>query len=64
MTRTFATLEVSEPTFDEIRAKLVQAGYSHAIREDPGFFELIDMHGIALVCSTDEESPQADGSPE
>jgi hypothetical protein len=43
MTHTFATLEVSKATFDEIEGKLREAGYDHAFVE-----EFIDMNGIAL----------------
>ena len=36
-TRTYAILEVSEATFEEIEAKLQAAGYEHAIHQDaPG----------------------------
>lgn len=44
-TYTFATLEVSAAAYLEIRAKLEEADYQHAIREDGA----IDMHGIGLV---------------
>ena len=50
MTYTFAKLEVSQSTYDEVRAKLVEAGYEHAFGMDDEV-ELIDMHGIALVPS-------------
>jgi hypothetical protein len=49
MTYTFATLEVSQLAYDEVRAKLLAAGYEHAITSDSSEEELIDMHGIALV---------------
>jgi hypothetical protein len=42
-THTYAILEVSIGTFEEIETKLRQAGYAHAF--DDG---LIDMNGIAL----------------
>lgn len=45
MTYTYAILPVSKAAFEEIRAKLVEAGYGDAISEDDG---VIDMHGIAL----------------
>lgn len=54
MTYTFAKLEVSQFAYDEIRAKLVEAGYEHAFGVDDEV-ELIDMHGIALVRAPDEE---------
>lgn len=56
MSHTYAVLEVSQATYAEIRAKLVDAGYDHALHtpavsgEDR---EVIDMHGIALKESTD-----------
>lgn len=46
-TYTYAICEVSEATYQEIRAKLVAAGYDHAFHVDAGV-EVIDMHGIAL----------------
>lgn len=45
MTRTYAVLEVSRATFDEIADKLREAGYGHAF-DDGG--RTIDMHGIGL----------------
>lgn len=45
MTYTYAILEVSAQTFDEVLRKLREAGYDHAIDDDS---RLIDMHGIAL----------------
>ena len=56
MSHTYAVLEVSSAAYAEIRAKLVDAGYDHALHtpavsgEDR---EVIDMHGIALKESTD-----------
>ncbi len=44
MTYTFAALEVSQATFDEIAGKLRATGYDHVFVDD-----LIDMHGIALA---------------
>lgn len=44
-THTYATLEVSPGTYDEIAQKLKAAGYGHAFN-DRGE---IDMHGLALV---------------
>ncbi len=43
MTYTYAILDVSLTTFNEIRAKLDAAGYQHAFDRD-----VIDMHGIAV----------------
>jgi len=45
MTHTYALLEVSVPVYEEIKEKLLAAGYQHAFN-DKGE---IDMHGIALV---------------
>jgi hypothetical protein len=44
-TYTFATLEVTERTFNEIKKKLKDAQYDHAFVDDT----TIDMHGIGLV---------------
>lgn len=46
-TRTYAILDVSPATYDEIRAKLAEAGYDWSIHQDDGR-EVVDMHGIAL----------------
>lgn len=48
MTYTYAELEVSRATYEEVRAKLDAAGYGHAINPRTG---AIDMHGLALVRS-------------
>lgn len=46
-THTYAKLVVSPATYDEVRGKLLAAGYEHALlSEDDG--EVIDMHGIGL----------------
>lgn len=45
-TYTFAKLEVSRGTYDEIAGKLRAAGYDHAFVDGA-----IDMHGIGLVRS-------------
>lgn len=55
MTHTYAILEVSRTAYDEIAAKLREAGYNHAfeaVREvnragRPATI-VIDMHGIAI----------------
>lgn len=47
-THTFATLPVTESTYEEIKGKLTTACYEHAFQEtDKG--TVIDMHGIALL---------------
>lgn len=43
MTYTYAILDVSQRSFDEIARKLRDADYHHAFDRD-----VIDMHGIAL----------------
>lgn len=48
MTYTFALLEVSDAAFEEIAAKLKEAGYEEAFFAEDGD-EAIDMHGIALT---------------
>lgn len=44
MTHTYAMLEVSRAAYDEIAAKLREAGYDHAFRPE-GCRMAIDMHG-------------------
>lgn len=47
-TYTFATMEVSQATYDEIAGKLREAGYDHAfVKSDDGV--LLDMHGVAIA---------------
>lgn len=43
-TRTYATMEVSWVTYEEIKAKLLEAGYQDQVVDGE-----LDMHGIALV---------------
>jgi hypothetical protein len=45
VTYTYALLEVSAAAYDEIAAKLREAGYGQAFNSDGE----IDMHGIALA---------------
>lgn len=47
MTHTYVTMSVSDATFNEIKQKLEEAAYHHAIDNDFGRI-LLDMHGIAL----------------
>lgn len=56
MTYTYVTMDVSADTYDEIRQKLIAAGYHQALHEQEGRpgFPALDMHGIALTC---EEHP-------
>lgn len=51
-THTVAVLEVSQETFDEIKGKLLAAGYAHAVDVMDGWGETVDMHGIALAIET------------
>lgn len=48
MTYTYAILEVSKQTYNEIKDKLLEAGYGTAIHKESNGKEVIDMHGIAL----------------
>ena len=50
-THTYALMEVSRDTFNEIRDKLLAVDYRHAIHEpeDENQSVRLDMHGIALV---------------
>ena len=51
MTYTVVIMEVSQQAYDEIRAKLEEAGYQHAIHDEPDkeWSNRLDMHGIALA---------------
>jgi hypothetical protein len=44
MTHTYAILDVNPSTWNDIAARLREAGYDHAFMEDGE----IDMHGIAV----------------
>lgn len=52
MTHTFVTLPISAAAYEEIKAKLIAAGYDHCIEESN---DLIDLHEIAL--KKEEEAP-------
>ena len=47
-THTFALMEVSPSTFEEVREKLAAAGYDHALISEGGKLHL-DMQGVAFV---------------
>lgn len=53
-THTYVVLEISKQAFDEISARLLAAGYSHAFHSKSHGADrfdkdtVIDMHGIAL----------------
>jgi hypothetical protein len=53
MTHTFALLDVSGPTYDEIEKLLRTAGYDHCFGHAQ---DAIDMHGIGLVRATPKEN--------
>lgn len=61
-TYTFAKLGVSQSAYDEIREKLVEAGYEHAFGTDDEV-ELIDMHGIALMRAPEKKAPRLQWKP-
>lgn len=48
MTHTYAVLVVSPLTYQDVRKRLLEAAYDHAIHHDRVDGEVIDMHGIAL----------------
>ena len=47
-THTYVEMPVSSQTFQEIKRKLEEAGYQHAI-DCSGETATLDMHGIALI---------------
>lgn len=68
-THTYAVLPVSKRTYDEIHAKLAEAGYQQAFQATTSFKpahggidvaeeEVIDMHGIALAVEERKASKQ------
>lgn len=50
VTHTVSVLELSKRAYDEIAAKLREAGYDQAFMDTGG---LIDMGGIAVQCQQD-----------
>lgn len=54
-THTYALLEISHAAWAEIKAKLLEAGYDHAINEAGE----IDMQGLALIASADAMAQEA-----
>lgn len=56
-THTYAVMEVLSPTYEEVRTKLLAAGYKHAVDDDQMH---LDMHGIALTPA--ETAPPERGS--
>jgi hypothetical protein len=60
MTHTYALLDVSPAAYDEIAAKLREAGYDHAFGDEGE----IDMHGIALGRAASDECSTSPGNDE
>jgi len=58
-THTYAILDVSHATYDEIARKLKAAEYWHAFDRD-----VIDMHGIGLRAVEEEIGPSQLEQPE
>jgi hypothetical protein len=56
MTHTYATMQVSHPTYEEIIEKLTDAGYHHAFNPEDG---ALDMHGIGIVADPLTSEPNA-----
>lgn len=52
-THTYALLEVSEEAYEEIKRKLLDAGYDQVIT----LFGEIDMMGIALIKAKEDHLP-------
>lgn len=48
VTHTFVIMDLATPAFNEILAKMREAGWDHAIMEEDGR-TVIDMHGIAVA---------------
>lgn len=57
-TYTYAIVEVSKATFDEIASKLKEAGSEGAFTSNGN---VIDMHGLALRIKKDDEKPESGG---
>ncbi len=48
-THSYAILEISQASYEEIKASLFKAGYQHAFHKDIDGREVIDMHGLAVA---------------
>ncbi|MGH7166521.1 MAG: hypothetical protein ACREIS_13470 [Nitrospiraceae bacterium] len=53
-TYTYAIMVLSPAAYREVRQNLVDAGYDHSIQEGSEG-EVLDMHGIALMESEEED---------
>ena len=62
MSYTYAILEVSQSTYDEIAGKLRNAGQDQAFHQDDCSLNgiVIDMHGIALSMADEPTPPTED----
>ena len=54
-THTFVTLAISKEAYQEIKQKLLAAGYNHSFVYDFNDEETIDMHGIGLAEEKEKE---------
>ena len=52
-THTSALLELSPQAYAEIKAKLIEAGWTQALQDDGS----IDMHGIAVTAAEETDDP-------
>jgi hypothetical protein len=60
MSYTYAILEVSEVTYEEVTRKLREAGYGQAFHAEDEYVTVIDMHGLALALAkakSDRQTP-------
>ena len=65
MTYTYVTMDVSPAAYEEIKQKLLDAGYHQALhdREGRNGFPALDMHGIAITCQPEPKpTPHASSS--
>lgn len=54
-THTFVTLAISQAAYEEIKQKLLAAGYNHSFVYNFNDEETIDMQGIGLIEEKDKE---------
>lgn len=62
MTHTYALLPVPAAMFELVKAKLLDAGYQHAVhpsRDGHSEAEVLDMHGLALVAEIGKDDRDA-----
>lgn len=62
-THTYVVMELSEGAYEEIKQKMLAAGYGHVFHTDSQHGEVIDMHGIAVGLDKEDSGEQISTQP-